>query len=148
MTRKAVLGFLALGAIFTSISHGADLPTGSVELQGKHFSVELAKDPASQEQGLMFRDVMSSDHGMLFVFPDATRQTFWMKNTHIALDIFYFDANRKLVNVQQRVPPCLSNDNNCPLYPSAGAAQYVLELNGGSAEKLGVKPGDELTIHQ
>jgi uncharacterized membrane protein (UPF0127 family) len=148
MTRNNLLTSLILAAIFIVGSvRAADLATGSVELKGKRFQIEIANDDASRERGLMFRDVMGSDHGMLFLFPDAERQTFWMKNTHISLDIFYFDANRKLVNVQQRVPPCLSTDNQCPVYPSTGPAKYVLELNGGSAEKLGVKPGDELTIH-
>ena len=67
-----------------------------------------------------------------------------MKNTHIPLDILYFDQNYKLVSVQERVPPCRSDP--CAHYPSAGPAQYVLELNAGSADKLGVKPGDVLTV--
>ena len=117
----------------------------SVELKGHRFDVEIAADDASRTRGLMFRDSMEPDHGMLFLFDHAAEQNFWMKNTHIPLDILYFDEKYKLVSVQQRVPPCRGGDS-CPTYPSSGRAQYVLELNAGLADKLGVKPGDELKV--
>lgn len=119
-----------------------------VELDGHRFQIEIAADEASRERGLMFRENLLSDHGMLFVFDDAQPRMFWMKNTHIPLDILYFDPNYKLLSVQHRVPPCLGSGNNCPAYPSEGAAQYVLELNAGVADKLGVKPGDVLSVHR
>ena len=119
-----------------------------VELKGQRYQIEIAADEAARERGLMFRESMPADHGMLFVFDDAQMRTFWMKNTHIPLDILYFDQNYKLVSVQQRVPPCLNSGNNCPGYPSEGAAQYVLELNAGTADRLGVKPGDALDVHR
>ena len=118
----------------------------SVELKGHHFDIEIAADDASRERGLMFRDSMPADHGMLFLFEHPAAQTFWMKNTHIPLDILYFDQSYKLVSMQQRVPPCRSAGNDCPVYPSTGPAQYVLELNAGTADKLGVKQGDELKV--
>jgi uncharacterized membrane protein (UPF0127 family) len=119
-----------------------------VEIKGHRFQVEIAADEASRERGLMFRENMPSGHGMLFVFDDAQVRTFWMKNTPLPLDILYFDQNYKLVSVQRRVPSCLSSSSNCPVYPSEGAAQYVLELNAGTADKLGVKPGDTLVVHR
>ena len=119
-----------------------------VELDGHRFQIEIAADEPSRERGLMFRENMPADHGMLFVFDDAQVRTFWMKNTPLPLDILYFDQNYKLVSVQQRVPSCLNSGNNCPVYPTDGAAQYVLELNAGTADKIGVKPGDALTVHR
>jgi uncharacterized protein len=118
----------------------------SVELKGQHFQIEIAADDASRERGLMFRDSMPTDHGMLFLFERPAVQTFWMKNTHIPLDILYFDQNYKLVSVSARTPPCHSMGNDCPVYSSSGPAQYVLELNAGVADKLGVKQGDELKV--
>jgi uncharacterized protein len=118
----------------------------SVELKGKHFDIEIAANDASRERGLMFRDAMPADHAMLFLFERPAMQAFWMKNTHIPLDILYFDQNYKLVSMQERVPPCRSAGNDCPPYPSKVPAQYVLELNAGTAEKLGVKEGDELKV--
>ena len=117
----------------------------SVDLKGRHFDIEIAADDAARERGLMFRDAMPADHGMLFLFERPAMQTFWMKNTHIPLDILYFDQNYKLVNVQ-RAPSCRSMGNDCPVYPSSAPAQYVLELNAGVADKLGVKEGDELKV--
>jgi uncharacterized membrane protein (UPF0127 family) len=118
----------------------------SVELKGKHFDIEIAADDAARTRGLMFRDAMPADHGMLFLFDAMEPRVFWMKNTHIPLDILYFDQKYKLVSMQQRVPPCRSAGNDCPQYPSTGPAQYVLELNAGVADTLGVKEGDELKV--
>jgi uncharacterized membrane protein (UPF0127 family) len=113
-----------------------------VELKGKRFVVEIADDEAEREQGLMFRDEMAADHGMVFVHDAEEQQYYWMKNTKIPLDILYFDRARKLVSVAH-APPC-SDGDRCPPFPSEGPALYVLELNAGTAESLGVKPGDEL----
>jgi uncharacterized membrane protein (UPF0127 family) len=116
----------------------------SVELKGHRFDVEIAADNDARARGLMFRDEMAADHGMLFLFDDEQPRVFWMKNTHIPLDILYFDHEYKLVSVQQRVPPCRSDP--CAQYPSSGPAKYVLELNSGTADKLGVKAGDTLSV--
>ena len=115
-----------------------------VELNGERFSVELATTPKDQALGLMFRDSMEEDHGMLFLFPGEASRSFWMKNTRIPLDIFYFDAELRLVSVARNVQPC--RVPRCPSYPSEGPAQYVLELNAGKADELEVNPGDELVL--
>src|SRR5262252_7538754 len=81
----------------------------TVELKGRKFDVEIADNPETRARGLMFRDTMAAVHGMLFLFDRADTQAFWMKNTHIPLDILYFDENYKLVSVQERVPPCRSD---------------------------------------
>lgn len=125
---------------------GAFASGPAVELKGHRFDVELATDDATRTKGLMFRDSMPADHGMLFLFEQPQELQFWMKNCHMPLDILYFDEKYKLVSVQQRVPPCRSGGDGCPTYPSNGRAQYVLELNAGVADKLGVKPGDELKV--
>jgi uncharacterized membrane protein (UPF0127 family) len=116
-----------------------------VEIKGRHFEVEIADTLEQQAQGLMFRDTMPADHGMLFIFPSEAPRSFWMRNTRIPLDIFYFDAQFSLVSVAENARPCRAS--SCPGYPSEGAAQYVLELNAGLASELGVRPGDRLTVH-
>jgi uncharacterized membrane protein (UPF0127 family) len=115
-----------------------------VELGGKRFSVEIADTSQKQGLGLMFRDYMSEDHGMLFIFPNEAPRSFWMKNTRIPLDIMYFDKNLEMVSVSANTPPC--RVSRCPSYPSTGPAMYVLELNAGMAAKLGVGPGARLTL--
>jgi uncharacterized membrane protein (UPF0127 family) len=116
-----------------------------VELKGKRFTVEIADDDAERSRGLMFRDELAADSGMIFIHDDEVPQAYWMKNTKIPLDILYFDRSRKLVSASERVPPCSAGDQ-CPPFPSTGPALYVLELNAGMVESLGVKPGDELVF--
>ena len=115
-----------------------------VEFKGERFTVEIADTREKQALGLMFRETMPDDHGMIFVFPVERMQSFWMKNTKIPLDIFYFDEDLKLVSVSENTPPCRTS--RCPGYPSAGPAKYVLELNAGKAAELGAQPGDELKL--
>jgi len=116
-----------------------------VELGGARYHVELATDDAARARGLMFRDQMAEDHGMLFIHDRQELQAYWMKNTRIALDILYFDDQRKLVSQQRDVPPCSAGDR-CPPYPSSGPAKYVLELNAGQAQKLGLQDGAQITF--
>jgi len=132
----AALIFLSLGA------HAATPPT--VTLHGKTFTTEFAADDASREHGLMDRTELKADHSMLFFFPDDEPRAFWMKNTLIPLDILYFDGARKLVSMQLNAQPCKADP--CAIYPSDGAARYVLELPAGTAGKLGLKLGEPLTI--
>jgi uncharacterized protein len=116
-----------------------------VELQGQRFKVEIADDNEERARGLMFRESMEADRGMLFIHDHQSHQAYWMKNTKIPLDILYFDKNRKLVSQQRDVPPC-SLGNRCPPYPSDAPALYVLELNAGQAAKLGLEDGAELSF--
>jgi uncharacterized membrane protein (UPF0127 family) len=142
MNRFAPL-LLAIAVCLPACASGSATPW--VELKGKRFAVEVADDEAERERGLMFRDSMPVDHGMLFVHERDEPQAYWMKNTKIPLDILYFDSSRKFVSVQKRVPPC-SAGNQCPPYASEGSVRYVLELNAGQAEALGVAKGDEITF--
>jgi len=114
-----------------------------VELAGKRYQVELAIDESSRMRGLMFRQEMPADHGMLFIHERQQLLAYWMKNTLIPLDILYFDNTRRLVSQQRGVPPCSAGDK-CPAYPSSQPARYVLELNAGQAADLNVQPGVEL----
>ncbi|KRG44966.1 ACR family protein [Stenotrophomonas pictorum JCM 9942] len=116
-----------------------------VELAGARYQVEVAQDDESRARGLMFRDQMDADHGMLFIHDREEPQAYWMKNTKLALDILYFDSARRLVSQQRDVPPC-SAGNACPPYPSFKPARYVLELNAGQAARLKLEDGAELTF--
>lgn len=116
-----------------------------VVLKGERFTVELAETSEKQALGLMYRDQMEEDHGMLFLFPAEGMRSFWMKNTRIPLDIFYFNSELKLVSVAENARPCRTT--RCPSYPSTGPAKYVLELNAGKAAELGVQAGDVLHLN-
>ncbi|MGI8560513.1 MAG: DUF192 domain-containing protein [Luteimonas sp.] len=116
-----------------------------VELGGQRYVVEVADDDAERVRGLMFRDALPPDSGMLFIHERMEPQAYWMKNTRIALDILYFDDGLRLVSQQRNVPPCSAGDR-CPPYPSAAPARYVLELNAGEAERLRLEDGEVLKL--
>lgn len=106
------------------------------------FDVEIADSPDELTQGLMFRESMPDDHGMLFVFPDSAKRTFWMKDTLIPLDIIFLDDSFTVINVEHALP-CEADP--CPHYESAALSKYVLEINGGLAEKLKINSGSKFS---
>lgn len=101
------------------------------------FRVEVAATEAQQEKGLMFRTKMGADEGMIFPENPPRRAAFWMRNTVIPLDIIFIGADHRILNIAANAVPY----DERPL-PSAGLASGVLELNGGRAAQLGIKPGD------
>jgi uncharacterized protein len=111
-----------------------------VSASGPHrFKVEVAETPAQMEQGLMFRTSLAPDGGMLFVYPQPTVATMWMRNTLIPLDMLFVDAQGRIVNIHQRAVP--QSDN---VIPAAAPVRAVIELNGGTAARLGIQPGDQV----
>jgi uncharacterized membrane protein (UPF0127 family) len=119
-----------------------DADSGTVRMQiGKQsFTLEVAATPKSQQLGLMHRQSMPADRGMIFVFPQERYLSFWMKNTLIALDIVYLDKDGKVVSVRQMKPL-----DETPV-PSGAPAKYAIELNQGTAGRVGVKAGDVLIV--
>jgi hypothetical protein len=105
-------------------------------------SVEIAAEPDTRAQGLMYRDHLGNGNGMLFFFPESGEYPFWMKNTRIPLDMIWLDANQRIAAIHHEVPPCRIAD--CPSYPPNANAQYVLEVDGGVARQHGLKAGDAL----
>lgn len=95
-------------------------------------NVEVAENDAQRARGLMFRDHLNADAGMLFIFEQPQQLSFWMKNTLIPLDILFFDAEGKFIS-SAMMKPC--TEDPCPGYPSGGMAKYALEVNGGFVEK-------------
>lgn len=135
-----------LGAAAAMTLSGCASGNGTwVELAGQRYVVEVADDDAERARGLMFREELPADRGMLFLHEREEPQAYWMKNTKIPLDILYFDSQRRLVSQQRDVPPCSLGDG-CPPYPSTGPARYVLELNAGQAARIGLQDGAELTF--
>lgn len=100
---------------------------------GEEFYVEIAATPEEQRVGLMFRESLPQDEGMLFIFDEESEKVFWMKNTLIPLDMVFFDSNWTVVEVKRGVLPC--KDDPCERYKSL-PARYVLEVNSGAASGL------------
>ncbi len=107
---------------------------------GVEYSIraEVADEPLEREQGLMFRNSMPEDAGMLFVFETERRVSFWMKNTFIPLDIIYFDQDLRVVKIYENTTPNQTNE----LYDSEYLIKYALETNAGWVERSGIQVGD------
>ncbi len=111
---------------------------------GDHrFNVEIADDVSEQMRGLMGRESLEKDAGMIFIFPDEKVRGFWMKDTLIPLDIISIDANFTIIDINKNTQPC-SSENFCRIYYSKKPAKYVLEINGGLSDKLGISLGDKV----
>jgi uncharacterized membrane protein (UPF0127 family) len=116
------------------------LPMTKMQIGSKTYALEVANTEATRERGLMRRDSMPADHGMIFVFPDAADRAFWMKNTRFNLDILYLGDSGRVVSIKQMKAHDLTG------VPSDGPARYAIELNEGQAAAAGVKAGDTLTL--
>ncbi len=102
--------------------------------------VEIADSDALRAQGLMFRDRLAGNRGMLFIFEHESLHSFWMKNTRIPLDMIWIGADKRVVSVKENVPPCVSG--TCETYSPEAKALYVLEVNAGWAARNGIRVGD------
>jgi uncharacterized membrane protein (UPF0127 family) len=108
--------------------------------EGEHlFRAEVADTTAERSRGLMFREELAPDAGMLFLFEPPRRVSFWMKNTYISLDMLFIDARGRIVHIAERTEP-ETLDPHGPDRP----VRAVLEINGGLSERLGIRPGDEV----
>jgi len=107
---------------------------------GRHsFDVELALTPDQQARGLMFRREMAADAGMLFIYPGTSRISMWMANTLLPLDMLFIAPDGTITRIVERTVP-LSRDT----ISSGGFIKAVLELNAGTASRLGIKRGDKV----
>lgn len=106
------------------------LPTGGV------IHAEIADTPVKRAEGLMFREHLPKDRGMLFTFGQAQLWTFWMKNTKIPLDIIWMNEKKQIIYIAHSVPICTRKDDSCPQYQPNDPALYVLELGAGEAARL------------
>jgi uncharacterized membrane protein (UPF0127 family) len=110
--------------------------TGGRELK---FDIEMADTEARREHGLMFRKQLGAYEGMLFDFFREQPVSFWMKNTLIPLDMVFIAGDGTVRHVHANATP-MSTDT----IPSEAAVRGVLEINGGTARMLGIKPGDKV----
>jgi len=156
------VALVALGAIINSSNDNDEPATADVSslinltkdnqenlnriyLKNYCFEVELALTAEQQRQGLMYRQELDADKGMLFVFKQSQRHTFWMKNTYIPLDIIWINESYQVADISHQTQPCQANQS-CPVIRPTQDALYVLEIKGGLAEQIGLKIGDEVNF--
>lgn len=140
----AVIGLLLmLVAIAMPLSAPLALPRSELLVETAssqfRFEVEIADDPAERSQGLMFRETLADNAGMLFLYPEPQEVEFWMKNTPLSLDIVFVRADGSIARIAERTTP-FSTD----MIPSGEEVRAVLEVKGGLMRQLGVGVGDRL----
>ena len=124
-----------------------ELEKHSVTLGSSRLNIMIARSDEEKQIGLMFRTALAEDEGMLFVYEGPQHMSFWMKNTKIPLDIVFFGSELSVTEfIKGMVPGYGFADNQLPIYQTNGTAQYALELASGSVIRLGIKPGDKLSV--
>lgn len=117
------------------------LPRGQVVMEppGRDpvtFHVEVANNDATRQRGLMFREQMNADAGMLFLFDETEHMSFWMHNTYLPLDMVFITSAMRVLGVVENAEPRTDDPREVE-----GDSQYVLELNAGTARQYGIGPG-------
>jgi uncharacterized protein len=141
MLRRLLVAF-GLWALLASSALAQRLESLTILSQGgqKHvFQVEVARNDAERAQGLMFRRSMPADHGMLFDFGRVEPVSMWMQNTYLPLDMLFIRKDGTVARIATNTEPLSTRT-----IPSGEPVLAVLELNGGIAAKLGLKPGDRV----
>ena len=130
----------ALGALGACTADASELPTAEIRLGGRDMTVEVAATPETRRQGLMNRERLPEDRGMLFVFEDSRYRSFWMKDTSIPLSIAYIREDGTIMEIHELEP--FSRE---PV-ESRAKARYALEVNQGTFSRLGVEAGDRILL--
>ena len=112
--------------------------------QQLEIQVEIAATPALRETGLMYRTALPAKQGMLFVFEQQDNISLWMKNTRLALDVIFINAQGRIVELLKQLPPC--QQAFCPVYRSAAPASYMLELNAGFIDQHRIAIGESVAL--
>ena len=137
------LVLLASGCVSQDdISDGDEL--GEVCFEGTCFQVEIPGDDIGMARGLMHRESMDQGKGMLFIFKSEGIYPFWMKNTLIPLDIIWMDDDGQVVFISRDTQPCESDP--CPSTNPGRMAKYVLEINAGISDRIGLQVGEKMDI--
>jgi len=135
--------FFLLLALRCSDTTAAAGPTVTITYPtGVRIQAELADTPQKRARGLMFREKLASNAGMLFVFEDAGEWSFWMKDTKVALDILWLGPDKRIVSIEENVPVCPKDP--CPEYKPNKDALYALELPAGSVKREKLAKGMKL----
>lgn len=138
-----VIRIAAVAWLFGQAAFAADCRPDALDLRWPggtaHFLVEIADSQDERAKGLMFRDSLAPDHGMIFVYDSPRPVSFWMKNTLIPLDMLFIAADGRVLRIVEQARPLAET----PI-PSGDSAQFVLELAGGTARSNGITDDAEM----
>jgi uncharacterized protein len=135
---RSVLSGALLAWLLTAVAAAEPLPVGQLPVGDRTITVEVAATPAAMARGLMFREYLPDDHGMLFIWARDQVVGMWMKNTLIPLSVAFIDSEYRVRNIAEMEP------HSRYVHPSDGPVRYALEMNRGWFERHGVRPGTHL----
>jgi uncharacterized membrane protein (UPF0127 family) len=137
LRRRLYFAKIAILLVATALTAQADpLITYPLRIKKHEIRAEIANTEQDRLRGLMFRDKLAENSGMVFSYPRAEPTAMWMKNTRIALSVAFIDANGRILNIAEMEP------YSEQAHASSGAASYALEMNRGWFRKQGIKAGD------
>ena len=126
---------------YSCVSFASDLNKSQINIitiegHSVHFNIECAISDADKTKGLMYREELDNNEGMLFIWESDALRQFWMKNTLIDLDILFITSEYKIVNIEER-----AKSGSTRIIYSKFPVKYVLEINGGQSQKRNITPG-------
>jgi uncharacterized protein len=122
-----------------------DTLISKVKFEDAEIEVEIADSGQEMQRGLMFREELASNRGMLFVYKEEKILSFWMKNTLIGLDILFINNNLEIVDIIENMTPC-KEESVCPSYSSKFPAKYALEVNSGFVKNNSINIGEKVVL--
>jgi uncharacterized membrane protein (UPF0127 family) len=139
--RYAAAAFVLAVSIAASAFAAAMLEKLTFETAGgpRAFQIEVALTPEQRRTGLMYRRTLPEDYGMLFDFGSPQEITMWMQNTYVSLDMVFVSEEGRVTRIAERTEPLSTR-----IISSGAPARYVVELLGGTARRIGLKPGDRV----
>lgn len=108
--------------------------------------VEIRNTPEGRELGLMFKDALAEDEGMLFIFEDSVKYAFWMKNMKMPIDIIFISSDKRIVSISQDAVPCDKPSDECELYYPDGEYMYVVETKANFTQRHGLLAGQVVEL--
>ncbi|MFO7981299.1 MAG: DUF192 domain-containing protein [Candidatus Aminicenantes bacterium] len=136
------LSLIIVSLVFFSLLFPSDKYTQVFLPGGEVIYAELAVTDQERQLGLMLRECINPDQGMLFVFEREGIHSFWMKNMKFSIDIIWLDRDKRIVHIEKNVPPCKTED--CPSYAPPVFSKYVLEIKQGYSEEYDLELYDRL----
>ena len=127
MTKRYIILAIIMASFLFFYLNTPDEKITEVCIKDRCFNVEIADSHTERTKGLMFREELAEESGMLFIFDRSDIHSFWMKNTYISLDIIWIDDNHEVVWIAENVLPCSSDP--CPVIEPQVSSNFVLELN-------------------
>ena len=143
--KKIIIALVILVGSFTVWFYVMHPLVTTVTVGNTVFTVDVAVTARDKELGLGYRDSLRPDHGMLFVYTNKERYPFWMRNMRFPIDIIWIDG-RTVVDITTNVPPSNKLVNLLPIYHPKVPVDHVLELTAWTAERIGIRIGDTITI--